>query len=178
MESSARENYLVTEVMTATPQKLQLMLIDAAIRSARQARKHWQDSNHEQAREGLIHAQEILGEMLAGLNREVAPELVNNLAGVYMFVFRALVEANHQHDEKKLDDALRILEIERETWQQVCGQLGSSKQEADETTASFVLQSDTSETAALPGAPHLPGITSTQDAMPTDSTGWGLSLDA
>ena len=37
MPSPAHENYLVTEVMTATPQKLQLMLIEAAIRCAARA---------------------------------------------------------------------------------------------------------------------------------------------
>ena len=35
MTPSARENYLSTETLTAAPQKLQLLLVEAAIRSAR-----------------------------------------------------------------------------------------------------------------------------------------------
>lgn len=127
MQSSARENYLVTDVMTATPQKLQLMLIEAAIRSAERAREKWQAGKDDQACEALIHAQQVVGELLAGLNHEVDSHLVKRVASVYLFVFRNLMEANHQRDEKKLDDVLRVLEVERETWRQACEQLGSRK---------------------------------------------------
>ena len=36
MDSQARENYLQTQVLTATAQKLQLMLIEGAMRFANQ----------------------------------------------------------------------------------------------------------------------------------------------
>jgi len=49
MDASAHESYLVTEVMTATPQKLQLMLIDAAIRSAEKARRLWHEQEDDWA---------------------------------------------------------------------------------------------------------------------------------
>ena len=154
MQTSARESYLVTEVMTATPQKLQLMLVEAAIRSAERARQKWQDEEEDEACEALIHAQHIVGELLGGLNQEVAPELVKNVASVYLFVFRLLMEANYEHDEKKLDDAVRVLEIERETWQQVCEELGSKKES--------------------PPPPALPPGLATFD----DTAGSGLSLEA
>ena len=41
MNPAARDEYLSTEVLTASPQKLQLMLIDAAIRAASQAQSLW-----------------------------------------------------------------------------------------------------------------------------------------
>lgn len=123
METLARESYLVTEVMTAPPQKLHLMLIEAAIRFAQKARTHWAAQENDLAVESLIRAQEIVGEMLAGLNREVDPELVRRVASVYLFVFRRLLEAASTRDEAKLADALRILEINRQTWREVCQQL-------------------------------------------------------
>ena len=127
MQSTALKNYLAAEVMTATPQKLQLMLIEAAIRSAQRARAQWQAQRNDQACESLIHAQEIIGELLASLNRETAPELIAEVAAVYLFVFRSLMEANYRRDEAKLNDAIRVLEVERETWQQVCEKLGGKK---------------------------------------------------
>lgn len=129
MEASAQESYLVTEVMTAAPQKLQLMLIDAAIRWAEKARRLWREQNDEQASEALIRAQEIVGQMLGSLNPEPAPELVRKVAAVYLFIFRSFMEANLRRDEGKLDDALRVLRTERETWRQVCEKLGTARQE-------------------------------------------------
>jgi len=124
MQSSAREQYLTTQVMTATPQKLQLMLIEAALRSAQRARQQWQAQQNEQACESLIHAQEIVGRLLAALDHEAGANLARKVAAVYLFVFRSLMEANYHRDQQKLDDALRILEIERETWRKVCQPVG------------------------------------------------------
>ena len=82
MTHSATEDYLATEVMTAAPQKLQLMLIEAAIRSAERARQNWRDGNNEAAMEALCHAQKVVSELLSGLNREVDPKLVGKVASV------------------------------------------------------------------------------------------------
>ena len=88
MYSSARDRYLTTEVMTATPQKLHLMLIDGAIRLAQQARRHWETGGEdEKACEAVIRAQEIVTQLLAGLNRRENPDLSNKVAAVYLFIF-------------------------------------------------------------------------------------------
>jgi len=155
MQSSARESYFVTEVMTATPQKLQLMLIEAAIRSAERARHQWQAEEYEQACESLIHAQQIVGELLAALDRKMDPELVKKVAAIYLFVLRSLMEANGPRDEKKLSDAIQVLQVERETWQMLCQQLGSARQ--PDAGAVVELRS---QAAAAPPAPHLPGLSS------------------
>lgn len=168
MESSARESYLVNDVMTATPQKLQLMLIEAAIRSAQRARKHWQAGEDDRAVEALDRAQEAVGEMLAGLNREAAPKLVNRVASVYLYLFRTLMEASHQRDEKKLADALRVLQLERETWRQVCQQLGSRKTSDERSVAPPPVEA--------PKAPHA-DMSPGSDAL-GHSTASGLSLEA
>ncbi len=126
MPFSAQENYLTTEVMTATPQRLQLILVEAAIRSCEQARRCWAANQTEQACEALIHAESIVTELLARLNQEGDPEMAKRIASVYLFVFRSLVDANLKHDETKLKDAIRVLETERETWQEVCRRFGSS----------------------------------------------------
>ena len=49
MISAARDEYLTTEVLTAAPQKLQLMLVEAAIRFGRRAELHWQNRENEAA---------------------------------------------------------------------------------------------------------------------------------
>ena len=60
VQPSIRNNYLETDVMTATPQKLQYMLIDAAIRNIQRG-KHLRSENQDEAAcEVLIRAQQIV----------------------------------------------------------------------------------------------------------------------
>ena len=66
MSSVPCENYLVTEVMTSTPQKLQLMLIEGAIRAIERGRQKRRAGDDEQACESLLRAQEIVGQLLDG----------------------------------------------------------------------------------------------------------------
>ena len=127
MQLSAREDYLTTEVMTATPQKLQLMLIQGALRMAEQARQCWQQEDDAGAFEALQKCQQVIIEMLSGLRVEVDPDLVKKVAGVYLFIFRTIVSAQIDHDEKQLAEVVSILEIERETWQQLCAKLGTKR---------------------------------------------------
>ena len=137
MSSNVREDYLVTEVMTATPQKLQLMLIEGAIRLLHKAREHWHAHREEQAGEALIRAQQIITEMMCGLKPSQDPELVRRVGAVYLFVFRALVTAHLEHSEVKLSEALSILQIERDTWRQVCDQLVSARALPEEGETPF-----------------------------------------
>ena len=127
MQISAREDYLTTEVMTATPQKLQLMLIQGALRMAEQARQCWRQDDDAGAFDALQKCQQVIIEMLSGLRVEVDPDLVKKVAGVYLFIFRTIVSAQIEHDEKQLAEVVSILEIERETWQQLCAKLGTKR---------------------------------------------------
>ncbi len=177
MQSSARENYLVTDVMTATPQRLQLMLIEAAIRSAERAREKWQAGEDDQACEALIHAQQVVGELLASLNHEADADLVKRVASVYLFVFRNLMEANHERSEKKLDDALRVLEVERESWRQVCEQLGSRKAPDGEGPTVRLSEQPVAGPPADAQRTPLPHRSLDSDAL-DDQAASGLSLEA
>jgi len=125
VQSTARDSYLAAQVLPAPPQKLQLMLIDGAIRQIHLAREHWQRQENDDACEALIRAQGFVTEVIKGLDRDAAPELAGKIAGVYLFVFRRLLEANLRRNDKALDEALRVLEVERQTWLAVCEQLAS-----------------------------------------------------
>ena len=118
MQNGANE-YLVTQVMTATPQMLHLMLLEAALRQCEHARRLWSEAKDDVAGESLGKAQEILTELLASLNYGQQPELTRRIASVYSFVFRALVTAQVRRHEPSLADASRLLELERDTWREV-----------------------------------------------------------
>jgi flagellar protein FliS len=123
----APKEYLATEIHTAPPQKLQLMLIEGAIRNIQLARQFWSERQDEAGAERIKRAQEIVGQLLAGLDLHSKDALVQRVASVYMYLVLALAQVHSQDDAEALDDVLRVLEIERGTWQQVCRELGAKK---------------------------------------------------
>ena len=116
MNQQAAANYLRTKVLTATPEQLQLMLYDGAIRFTEQARGAIQEKKFDVSYDLLTKAQRIILELQVTLKHKVAPEICMKLSGIYNFIYRKLVEANTSHAESALDDALQLMRYQRETW--------------------------------------------------------------
>ncbi len=118
MNSSAKasKEYLKGAVMTASPEQLQLMLLDGAIRFTLRGREALEKGDTEAAFNGFERAQRIVLELNNGLRREVNPELVDRMAALYDFIFRRMIDANVHRETQAADDALRILRHQRETW--------------------------------------------------------------
>lgn len=114
--ASQSDEYLRSAVETATPEQLQLMLYDGAIKFARRGREALARRDFEASCESLIRAQRIVLEMRNGLRHEVNPELCDQLSGLYGFVHSRLIDANTKHDPVAIDEALQILDHQRETW--------------------------------------------------------------
>jgi flagellar protein FliS len=121
------QNYLRTRVMTATPEQLQMMLYDGAVRFAEQARVALEKKDYETSYSLLSRTQKIVSELSGSLKPSVAPELCGKLAGLYNFVFRKLVEANVSRDIPALDEALKVLRYQRETWSLLMEELAKQK---------------------------------------------------
>jgi flagellar protein FliS len=129
----AAQNYLKTKVFTATPEQLQLMLYDGAIRFGEQARVALEAKNYEQSYNMIARVQRIITEMNSSLKHDLAPELCKKLASLYNYIYRRLVEANVDHTVKSLEEALTLLRYQRETWVLLLDQLGKTKAAAAAT---------------------------------------------
>jgi flagellar secretion chaperone FliS len=127
MNAQIAQNYLRTKVMTATPEQLQMMLYDGALRFGEQARVAIQQKNFEQSYNLICKVQKIISEMSCTLRHDIAPDLCSKLAALYNFVFRKLIDANVEHNLTSLDEALEILRYQRETWALLLEQLGKTK---------------------------------------------------
>lgn len=126
-------SYLETQVLTSPPQKLQLILIEAALRFAKKAELLREDGEEEvHASEAIGRAQKIVSEIIGGLNAEVDPELVGNIAAIYIFISRSLSQAYSPENKKALADAIRILEQERITWRMVCEKIAVESSDQNE----------------------------------------------
>ncbi len=122
MLTDTREIYLETQVQTATPQKLRLMLIEGALRFARRTQAQWRAGDSGGALESLIRARDIVSELISGVQAGASP-LAGQVNSLYVYLFSALTEAQQTRDEHQLAGVIRVLEEERETWRQVCEQL-------------------------------------------------------
>ena len=127
MNPQGAQNYLRTKVLTATPEQLQLMLFDGAIRYGQQGRQALIDKNWEQSYTLISRVQKIVTELNSSLKHTVAPELCGKLAALYNYAYRKLIEANIEHKVDSLDEALRVLGYQRETWALLLQKLAQSK---------------------------------------------------
>lgn len=113
---NAADEYLYSQVMTAPPERLHLMVIDAALRFARQGAEALQASDFEKSFAALNRSRACVQEMIMAVNAEPNPQLANQFKSLLAFVYRNLALADHHHDAALVQDAIRILEIHRETW--------------------------------------------------------------
>lgn len=111
-----RTAYLKTQVMTARPEQLTLMLFDGAIRFGEKGRRCLQEQDYEGSFTALSRAEQIVMELMNSLRPQSAPEICRQQAGLYLFVYSKLVDANMSREVAPLSDAMRVLGILRQTW--------------------------------------------------------------
>lgn len=108
--------YLKTRVLTASPAELRQLLLDGAVRFARQAREGLEKKDYEKSYEGFTSCRNIVMELLNAMKPDVDPELCGRLSSLYTFIYSELVYASHDRDMARLDKTIALLEYERETW--------------------------------------------------------------
>jgi flagellar protein FliS len=127
MQYQPRTEYLKTQVMTASPEVLTLMLWDGAIRFSEQAKVAIQNKEIENSYNLLLRAQKIVLELNNTLKHEHNPGLAEKISALYMFIYRRLVDANLHKDVSAVDDALKIMRMQRETWQLLITKIGEER---------------------------------------------------
>lgn len=136
MAVNGTDAYLKTQILTAPPEKLQLMLYDGAIRFARQGRQKLEERNYEGSFDFLVRAQNIVLELVCSLRPEHNPSLCNRMAALYSFIYRRLVEANITHDPSAADDAIEILSVQRDIWLELLEKLAAERGAGEQIAAS------------------------------------------
>jgi flagellar protein FliS len=119
--------YLRNAVMTASPEQLHLMLYDGAIRFARQGVEGIKAKNYEMVYNGFNRAEKIVLEMLNSLNYDIDRALCERMAGLYTFIYRKLVEASTQRNVEIAEEAIGLLEYQRETWVMLIDKLNQER---------------------------------------------------
>ncbi len=127
MASDVNNPYFRTKVMTATPEQLRMMLIDGAIAFMQQGRDGLASRDYERSYDGLSQAKAIILEMINALKPDVSPDLCARLQALYVYMFRLLTEGSFEKDIAKIDEAIELMEYERETWQLLLEKLAGER---------------------------------------------------
>ncbi len=118
MIKAAPNPYLRSKVMTASPEELRLMLYDGCLKFCRLANTELGKDKpaFDAVYEHFSRAQKIVLELSSSLNHQESPELCEKLSALYTYVYRLLVDGNMEKDTAKVDEAIKLIGYERETW--------------------------------------------------------------
>jgi flagellar protein FliS len=113
--AAARNMYQRDSVLSASPAKILTMLYDRLLLDLHRAEAAQRIGNHYAASPHLLHAQDIVAELMSSLRPEVwdgGPGLM----ALYGYVTTAMIVANTRRDIEKTRECIRLLEPLRAAW--------------------------------------------------------------
>ena len=125
------KQYQKTQITTASPEKLLIMLYDGAIQYSLQAKIHLENKNISEAHTLLLRAQAIVTEFMSSLSFDPNPEVARNLYSLYDFIKYKLIQANIKHDPTMIDDAVDILKTLKSAWEEAIVIAAKERKEKD-----------------------------------------------
>jgi flagellar protein FliS len=117
---AVRNRYVEDAVSTVTPAKLVTMLYDALVKDLTLAEQALKVRDLQKAHDRLIHAQEIILELQAGLDVSKWDGAASLMA-LYQFAYRELVDANVRKDATKVSAVHDTVEPLRQAWHAAAG---------------------------------------------------------
>jgi len=116
MQPNPYRQYQTTQISTASTGELVLLLYDGAIRCLGMAELALEERSMDAANRNLYQAQEVVLELYAGLDYQQGGELAANLARLYLYIYRTLVQANLKKDIEKVREIRGLLDQLRAAW--------------------------------------------------------------
>lgn len=126
MSNIPNNQYLRTQVQTASKEQLVLMLFDGILRFSEQARTAIENKEIENGHTLLMRAQAIIMELIYTLDREKGGEVAENLLGLYAYCFNCLIHANMKKDTTKIDEVQKVIRGIREGWVGAMSSIGAT----------------------------------------------------
>jgi flagellar secretion chaperone FliS len=115
----AANTYQKTAVETAEPLQLIIMCYDVAIRDLNDAKALHENSRMDEAYTKIRHAQDIVTELLVGLDCERGGDIARNLNRLYNFILRQLIGINSRQDTSVYGHLVKILAELKEAWEEI-----------------------------------------------------------
>lgn len=113
------KQYQRTQVVTASREKILLMLYEGAIRFTKQARVAMNDKKIADKGKAISKATAILSELMATLDFKIGGQLAQDLENLYIFMIDKLIEANVHNKVESLDEVEKLLNTLYTAWKDV-----------------------------------------------------------
>lgn len=123
--ADAQSAYTTSSILTASPERLVVMLYDSAIRFVGQAATAIESGNLRLANERVKRVDAILDELNVSLDMSHG-ELPERLRSIYLFCKRHLVESLLAKDPDGLRTVAGLLSELRDAWEQVVSRPGAA----------------------------------------------------
>jgi flagellar protein FliS len=117
--ASSPQAYRQSAVLTASPERLVVMLYDGAIRFLGQAAIAMRDRDVAMTHLKLRRAEAIIEHLQNTLDMEQG-EIPENLQSIYLFCRRHLNEARVERDPRRIRAVVGLLTQLRESWDAIC----------------------------------------------------------
>lgn len=115
--TSSYQQYKKQNVMMANPMELVIMLYNGAIKQLRLSEIEIGNANLEAANEHLQAAQDIVMELMMGL--DLSYGIAQDLLRLYEYVHHEIVAVNASKDAGGIEPVVQIMTQLRDAWEQV-----------------------------------------------------------
>lgn len=125
--ASQAANYRELEILSASPERLVVIMFDALVVQLERARIGTERNDLEMQVVGLTKARAIIGELLATLDFEKGAEVSTQLADLYQYMLAELIDVGQRKDVAMLRRLAGIASTLRDGFVGACEQLQAMK---------------------------------------------------
>lgn len=119
MQNNPYRAYQKTQVTTAKPQMILLMLYEGAIKFTKMAIVRMREKNLGEKGKFISKTLAIIAELMNTLDHEKGGQIASDLENLYMFMMDKLIEANMNNKIEDLETVERLLTTLYTAWQDV-----------------------------------------------------------
>lgn len=112
--NQAQNTYFNTQITTANPGELTLMLYSGCVKFLKLALKSMEAGDFEQKNTYLIKAINIVDELLITLDMKY--EISQSLSSLYIYIKELIIKANIKTQQEPLLESIQLVTELRDTW--------------------------------------------------------------
>ncbi len=131
--NDAMGRYKKVDIVTASPEKLVVMLYDGAITFLENALKAIDEKHgEEKVHNNIVKAQDIVFELSSSLNFD-AGEIADKLSAIYAYMGKKLSEANISKEKKPIIEVIDHLKELRSAWSTISNKTSDNNAKKDDS---------------------------------------------
>lgn len=133
--ASGSNPYATQAILTAPPSTLVVRLYEGAIHQLRKAIRCIDARDIKGRYEANRRAYEIIEHLLCTLNLEKGGQIADNLAQLYRFMMRRLIDVDVQNSAQAAEDVIALLDPLHQAWRKLDHELAARPGQGDRSTS-------------------------------------------